>query len=401
MDQTFEKQFQVAEYVLPKFEVSIDVPRHATFQEGKITATIEAKYTYGKPVKGEATITAYPNIFSSVIQPIFQTPVRKVVPIDGKVTVDFDIVSDLRLTDDYERPIQLDVAVEEELTGRRQNVSMQMTLHKHKYTMELIKTSEYYKPGLKYTAFIKLTNHDGSPVRDTENSVTISYGYTYNQSAYTNITRTLDEHGMIQLDFYPPVSPASEEALALPLNIEAKYMTLHEWFPATNQAMSPSNTFIQAMLKTETPMVNKDIEIEVNSTVPLKYLSYEILGRGDILNAGSVQVGGKSTASFRFLATYVMAPTAHVLVYYAREDGEIVADALDIDLQGTLQNFVDINVAPGEIAPGESVDITITSKPNSYIGLLGVDQRSLLLKSGNDISHVSNRKKSYSELRCT
>ncbi|XP_043275099.1 CD109 antigen-like isoform X2 [Venturia canescens] len=395
VDQTFEKEFQVAEYVLPKFEVSIDAPKHATFKDGKVTATVEAKYTYGKPVKGEATVTAYPDIFSGVIQPIFQAPVRKVVPIDGKVTIDFDIVTDLRLTDEYERPIQLDVAVEEALTGRRQNVSMQMTLHKHRYTMDLLKTSEYYKPGLKYTAFIKLTNHDGSPVRDDKNPVTVSYGYTFNQSAYTNITRMLDRNGMIQLDFYPPLSSTDDPAL--PLNIEAKYESLHEWFPATNQAMSPSNTFIQASLKTENPMVNRDVEIEINSTAPLKYLSYEVLGRGEIRNSGSLEVAMRRTASFRFLATHVMAPTAHVLVYYIRDDGEIVADALDVDLEGVLQNFVDIKVSPGDARPGESIDLTITSKPNSYIGLLGVDQRSLILKSGNDISHdqVMKELKSY------
>lgn len=48
----------------------------------------------------------------------------------------------------------IEVAVEEAVTGRRQNNSMQITLHKHKYTMELLRTAEYYKPGLKYTAFV-------------------------------------------------------------------------------------------------------------------------------------------------------------------------------------------------------------------------------------------------------
>lgn len=85
-----------------------------------------------------------------------------------------------------------------------------------------------------------------------------------------------------------------------------------------------------------------------------------------------------------------MAPTAHVLVSYVTEDGELVADSLDIELDGTLQNFVDIKVTPGETNPGANVDLTITSKPNSYVGILGVDQRSLLLKSGNDISMVIN-----------
>lgn len=64
--------------------------------------------------------------------------------------------------------------------------------------------------------------------------------------------------------------------------------------------MSPSNTFIQAIVKTDKPMVNSNVEIEVNSTHPLKYLSYEIIGRGDILNAGSIHVSDKHIASFRY-----------------------------------------------------------------------------------------------------
>ncbi|XP_076182301.1 CD109 antigen isoform X1 [Ptiloglossa arizonensis] len=393
-DQTFEKNFEVAEYVLPNFEVTIDAPKHFTFKDSKITATIHAKYTYGKPVKGEVTVTAYPDIFSGVIQPIYQQPVRKVLPIDGKVTVDFDILSELKLTDDYERPVMIDVAVEESLTGRRQNTSMQITLHKYKYTMDLIKTSEYYKPSLKYTVFIKLTYHDGSPVRDKKNPVMIMYGYTYNQSAYTSITGMLDDNGMVQLDFYPP---RSKDNISLPLTIEAQYLNLHEWFPSTNQAMSLNNEYIQVILKTEKPTVNRDVEMEVNSTVPLKYISYEIFGRGDILDAGSIYVQNKYTATFKFLATYVMAPTVHVIVYYIGNDGEIIADALDVELEGVLQNFVDIKVAPEEVAPGENVNLVITSKPNSYVGLLGVDQRSILLKSGNDISYeqVYKELKSY------
>ncbi|XP_067205128.1 thioester-containing protein 1 allele R1-like isoform X2 [Linepithema humile] len=389
-DQKFEKEFEVAEYVLPNFEVTIDAPKHVQFKESRVVATVHAKYTYGKPVKGEATITAYPDIFSGVIQPIFQQPVRKVVPINGKATVDFGILSELRLTDEYERPIKIDVVVEEELTTRRQNASMQVTLHKHKYTMELIKTSEYFKPGLKYTAFLKLAYHDGSPVQDTKNPVLIAYGYTYNQAAYSNLTRMLDEHGMVQLDFYPPKSTDNS---SFPLNIEAQYLNLHEWFPSTNQAMSASNEYIQATLKTEKPMVNGYVEIEVNSTAPLKYINYEVLGRGNILNAGSINVQDKHTTSFKFLASYVMAPTAHVIVYYVGNGngdikwGEVIADSLDVELTGVLQNFVDLKLTPDEVQPAQNVNIMISAKPNSYIGLLGVDQRSLLLKSGNDISY--------------
>ncbi|XP_068084683.1 CD109 antigen isoform X2 [Anabrus simplex] len=383
LDQTFSKSFHVAEYVLPKFEVTVDIPPHATFKDSRVVATVRCKYTYGKPVKGEATVTAYPNIYSGVIQPIFQTPVRKVVPIDGKATVEFDIAKELQLKEDFERTIQFDVAVEEALTGRRQNTSAQMLLHKHKYKMELVKTSEYFKPGLKYTAYVKLAYHDDTPVQDDNNPVKIKYGFRHDLNLSTEMNFKLPKNGIVQLDLYPPVE-ANQTML---LGIEAEYLELKEWFSTVSAAMSPSNTFLQVTLNTERPKVNEDVEISVNSTAPLKYFNYQVLGRGDVVLASTVTVPDRTTHTFRFLATYAMAPTAHIVVSYVKEDGEVVADALDIQLDGMLQNFVEINVNPSETSPGSTVDLLIEAKPNSYIGLLGIDQSVLLLKSGNDITH--------------
>ena len=47
-------------------------------------------------MKGEATVTVYPTYYSGLLQPIFQNPVRRVVPIDGKAAVEFDIAKDLK-----------------------------------------------------------------------------------------------------------------------------------------------------------------------------------------------------------------------------------------------------------------------------------------------------------------
>jgi hypothetical protein len=44
MDQYFHKAFQVAEYVLPKFEVTVDAQAHATFKDSHLVATVHAKY---------------------------------------------------------------------------------------------------------------------------------------------------------------------------------------------------------------------------------------------------------------------------------------------------------------------------------------------------------------------
>lgn len=109
-------------------------------------------------MKGDATVTVYPTIFSGVIQPIFQNPIRKVLPIDGSLTVNFDIEKELKLSDEYERTVVIDVRIEEALTGRIQNNSVEIQLHKYDYKVEIIKTADYYKPGLKYTAYVMLNN---------------------------------------------------------------------------------------------------------------------------------------------------------------------------------------------------------------------------------------------------
>lgn len=43
LDQVFTKDFEVAEYVLPKFEVNVDAPEHATFNDSKVVVGIKAK----------------------------------------------------------------------------------------------------------------------------------------------------------------------------------------------------------------------------------------------------------------------------------------------------------------------------------------------------------------------
>ena len=37
-----------------------------------------------------------------------------------------------------------------------------------------------------------------------------------------------------------------------------------------------------------------------------------------------------------------MAPTAHVLVYFVTDNGTIIADSIDVDVEGSLQNFVSL-----------------------------------------------------------
>lgn len=57
ISQSKKRSVELAEYVLPKCEVTIDSPSHVSITDGKFRAIIRSKYTYGKGVKGVAFVT--------------------------------------------------------------------------------------------------------------------------------------------------------------------------------------------------------------------------------------------------------------------------------------------------------------------------------------------------------
>lgn len=76
-----------------------------------------------------------------------------------------------------------------------------------------------------------------------------------------------------------------------------------------------------------------------------------------------------------------MVPKAQLIVYYMK-DGEIISDKIDIEFGEELHNFVKVDTSATQARPGENIDITVSTKPGSYVGLLGVDQSVILLKDG-------------------
>lgn len=371
------KTVEVAEYVLPKFEVTIDTPPHGVFKDGKVRATVRSKYTYGKPVKGEATISAYPTLYIGSVQPFIQDAIaRKVVPIDGKATVEFDIKEELKLDQEYERDVIIEAIVEEELTGRRQNGTGKTTLHKQRHKIDFIKDAEEYKPGLPFNAWIKVAFHDGTPVQDTSNPVTVTTNFFWRDGSDQNQTVTLDGNGMAKVDIVVPETADT-------LSVRASYLGVESYMGYIKRSKSESKSYLRAKLLTEAAEINSDVNVEVQTTETVKELFYQVLGRGDIIVSGAVQVPNAKSSTFKFLATFAMVPKAQLVVYYIRADGELVSDRIDIPFSSDLANFVKLDVSKSQAKPGDEVQITVSTKPNSYVGLLGVDQSVLLLKKGN------------------
>ncbi|XP_022645189.1 CD109 antigen-like isoform X2 [Varroa destructor] len=383
LGQKFSKNFQVAEYVLPTFQVKIELPKYATYNESEVTATVKAAYTYGKPVKGWVTLTVTPRSRYQQLKPRPYEQFQTRVPIDGEVNIPLTIIKELQLkTDFFQREIEFFALVEEELTGRKYNSTSYMFIYDKPVRFELVKTSDTFKPGLKYTAFLKAAYQDDTPVQDPENQLTFRYGYNYDEEQWVEEKHWIPQNGVIRLEFVPPNKPTT-----VVLGMHAEYKGQIYYLESIMPAKSPGNQFLQARLMLpENPRVGDRLEFEVNSTHPLDHISYQVMGRGGIATGATIPLRNESTYRFAFTASFKLAPKARLVVYTVGKDNEIVTDGVNFDVSGILRTPVDVSVSTKQTSPGSRVEVTVSTTPSSFVGILGVDQSVLLLRTGNDLS---------------
>jgi len=166
------KQFIVARYVLPKFEVTATADPFLTFKDETLKVTVSAKYTFGKSVKGNATVVVASNSWRS------SQPSIKTVNVDGKKTIEFDLKKDLLISDDdYTQDINIDVTFAEDLTGNEATAKTKTSVHKNRHEIKMDAVKEKFKPGLPVRFQVTGKLHDGTPVSDERNKVKVTMSF--------------------------------------------------------------------------------------------------------------------------------------------------------------------------------------------------------------------------------
>lgn len=170
------KTFDVEEYVLPKFEVTIDVPSNISFKDEIIRAKVNAKYTFGKIAKGNATVTA--EVENSHHHYRFGSSestkkVSKTVAVDGNNFVEFDFRKELEIRNQsYVQTVKLTASFTDELSGKEATATAHVKIHKESLKMELKQSANRFKPGLSFNITALISSHDKSiPITDKINPV--------------------------------------------------------------------------------------------------------------------------------------------------------------------------------------------------------------------------------------
>ncbi|XP_072822377.1 CD109 antigen isoform X2 [Vicugna pacos] len=397
-DQTYYQSFQVSEYVLPKFEVALEIPLYCSLNAKSLNGTITAKYTYGKPVKGDVTLTFLPLSFWGV-----KKNITKTFKINGSANFSFNDEEMKTVMDFLDEPlehmylsspgpVEILATVTESLTGISRNASSNVFFKQHDYIIEFFDYATVLKPSLNFTATVKVTRSDGHQLTPEERSnhvVITATQRNYTEKLYQSrwdrtdqevgtvqvTNHTVPQNGIFKIEFRI-LDDCSE------LQLKASYLDSVDSIAVHGMFKSPSKTYIQLKTRDENIKVGSPFELVVSGNKQLKELSYMVVSRGQL-----VAVGKQNSTTFSLTPENSWAPKACIIVYYIEDDGEIINDVLRIPIQLVFKNKIQLFWSKANAEPSEKVSLRISvTQPDSAVGIVAVDKSVNLLNVSNDIT---------------
>ncbi|XP_026146326.1 CD109 antigen [Carassius auratus] len=403
-DVVHEREFNVDYYVLPKFEVMVDVPSTLHYED-ILTGKVTAKYFYGKPVSGMMSVT-YVHFFGGL-----EKSYQLKETIDGSAALRFDVRYSKQYIysyyDEYGSSEYVDIIVNvTDATGFSYNSSARVSIVKNKYNLEFLQHPQIIKPSMTFTAQLKLSTHDSRPLSAEEQSRSVRL--TVTQSDFNPWTWIWDSEQSPEprTTIYEPttnfftVNDIPVEDMDLPvtadgvmsfqiqlsdsiatLDIEARFEDTVQRLQLYRSYSSPSRSYIQLHRDSE-PQVGQPLFLTLESNFNLAEFHYLVMSRGQVVDAGTVH-----SSSFSLNTDHSWTPSACVVVYHTLPDGEIVNDAVKVTFTQVLRNTVSLSWSQDRAEPAGSVSLSVSvSEPGSLLGILVVDKAALDSSKDNGIT---------------
>ncbi|XP_062324493.1 CD109 antigen isoform X2 [Osmerus eperlanus] len=405
-DVVSEQQFNVAHYVLPKFEVKIDAPS-VLYRDNSLWGTVTAKYMYGKPVHGQMNVT-YLHTFHGI-----DVSYDEEQEIDGTAEITFDIISDdwwmyKRSVNMYnyenEEFLTITVNVTESLTGLTYGTTWTVTVVKSKYALAFHGYPKRIKPGLNFTAELKISTYNKESLGKEEGEIVTVTVTQQKHSPWSwnpeMLRPRLDrEPDMQAFTPIPDEILVQEMALPLPadgvipihilLSQEAATVTIDASFKDGLKMLqlycsykSPSRSYLQIQSPHTSPKVGSPLTLLIQSNFGLQEFHYMVISKGQVVSAGR-----RASASLTLTPDETWAPLACVVVYCIHPDGEVINDALHIPITQVLKNKVSLSWSEARVKPAGGVSLKVSvAEPGSLVGILVVDKATRSSQSNNDIT---------------
>ncbi|MBI4286544.1 MAG: alpha-2-macroglobulin [Chloroflexi bacterium] len=353
---------KVEKYVLPKYEVKLDLAKDWFLVNEAIPGKVAAEYSFGKPVQGELEIKA-----SRYVGEWRQFAVVTKA-IDGETDFSLPAVGYVAGTPagGGMGNVMLDVVVREKSTGYEEKTNRLLTIAQTPLRIQLIPESAVFKPGLPFNFLLITETPDNKPVETTVKLHLSFLGNEFQEVGQADKeVKTVKGKALIEVT--PP-----EKSVSLTAQVDAEGASATKTITAS---YSPSGNFIQLEQISEgTPQIGEEIRFQVHSTKQAANFYYEVIGRGKVVFSDFTK-----SREIAITATPLMAPTAKLLVYQVLPNSEVAADYLSFNVDAQYPQAVKAGFSTAEAAPGEEVNVNVETEGVAKVGIAVVDKSVFIL----------------------
>ncbi|XP_042573190.1 complement C3-like [Cyprinus carpio] len=388
--KNFSSEFEVKEYVLPSFEVTLS-PQKAFFyvNDDSLSVDIKAKYLFGETVRGHGFV-----VFGVVTEDKGKISIpgslQRVQILDGSGTAELKRKHILQTFPNIMQLVRksLYIAVSVLTESGSEMVEAQkkgIQIVTSPYTIHFKKTPHFFKPGMPFDVSVYITNPDQTPAKNVE--VEVNPGGVKSQTRDNGIAKvTVNTPGgssTLEITVKTKDPQLSDEQQAV------KKMTAQAYKPKGG-----SNNYLHIGINAAELQIGDQMKVSLNlgrsPRVIDQDFTYMILSKGQIIQADRFKRRGQSLVSLSLPVTKDMLPSFRFVAYYHVGSSEVVSDSVWVDVKDTCMGTLKVEVQdPVNVyEPGEDFSLRITGDPGAKVGLVAVDKGVYVLNNKNRITQT-------------
>nr|XP_048288168.1 complement C5 isoform X1 [Myodes glareolus] len=390
--------FEIKEYVLPRFSVSIEPESnfisYKNFKNFEITVT--ARYFYNKVVS-DAEVYVFFGLKEDIKEDqkeMMQKAMQVTRLINGVARLTFDSEAAVKelsyesLEELHGKYLYIAVTVTEASGGFSEEADLPGIKYViSPYTLNLVATPLFLKPGIPFSIKVQVKDSldqlvGGIPVILTAQTVDENQD-TSDLEPKRSVTHATD-------GVAPFVVNLPSEVTALNFNVKTDVPELpeenqasKEYQAITYSSLSQSYIYIAWTENYKPMLVGEFLNIIVTPKSPyidkITHYNYLILSKGKIVQYGTKEKVLYSTyQNINIPVTQDMVPSARLLVYYivtGEQTAELVADSVWINVEEKCGNQLQVHLSPDAdvYSPGQTVSLEMVTEADSWVALAAVD----------------------------
>ncbi|XP_051982648.1 complement C3-like [Xyrauchen texanus] len=373
--KNFTADFEVKEYVLPTFEVTLS-PSQSFFSvnDASLTVDIHARYLHGNKVKGHAFVVF--GVMEIERKTSIPSSLQRVSISDGegeaKLTKEMILQTFPHINQLLGQSIYISVSVltdtgSEMVEAHRRGIQIVTS----PYTIHFKRTPQFFKPGMPFDVSVYVTDPDQMPAKNVLLEVNpggVRGGTKANGIAKLTVN---SQEGSSTLE----ISAQTKDPKLSDDQQAVQKMTAHTYIPKSN-----SKNFLHIGIDAEELQIGDQMKVNLNlgksPGVQDQDFTFMILSKGQIVQASRFQRRGQSLVTLSLPVTKDMLPSFRFVAFYHVGSSEVVSDSVWVDVRDTCMGTLKVEVKePRPIyEPGEQFSLDITGDPGAKVGLVTVDK---------------------------